>query len=73
MKRTLLLPVFLFFTTQTAFSRIYPNPANDVLNLEFKNAAEGLFTFEIVNLQGQLLSKSVKTISAGNGNNMEFD
>lgn len=52
---------------------IYPNPANNVLNLQFENATEGPFTFELINLQGQLLFKTVKTISAANGNSMEFD
>jgi hypothetical protein len=34
---------------------IYPNPANDILNLELKN--EGIFSIRIINTLGQELSK----------------
>ncbi len=52
---------------------IFPNPANEILNLQFASYDEGTFTFEMINLQGQLLMQTQKTVSAGNHNRMEFD
>ena len=46
-------------TKETAASfQVYPNPAKDFLNLEFRNSQSQNFTFTISSLDGKILSKT---------------
>ncbi len=52
---------------------IYPNPARDELILHFASYDEGAFTFEMLNMNGQLVSKSMTSVTAGHRNTYRFD
>lgn len=44
---------------------IYPVPAGDVLNLEFKTTAAGMYSYKIVDVQGRVLQTGSKMLNAG--------
>lgn len=52
---------------------IYPNPARDELFLHFSSGDEGMFSFEMLNINGQLISRHETSVIAGHRNRYTFD
>lgn len=52
---------------------VFPNPANDVLNLQPGEHGSGVYSFEIMNMQGQLVLKEERTLLANEHSAIRFD
>lgn len=52
---------------------VYPNPANDVLYLQLGVHGTGVYSFEMMNMQGQLIYKEERTVLSNERYSIRFD